>query len=145
MLNYIAIMGVQVKEIELHDYKTVTKIGCVGNGTIVAKDKDESHFIDYTAFDNTAKLIEGYIHKGDRFIIEGKLIQESWTNKTGEKRSKLKVLVSRVEIINTKAKTQENAENKAQNGNITEMEEKYYKNNKVDAKPAEEDTNSFPF
>ena len=56
--------------------------------------KNESSFFDLKIFGESAERFQKWYSKGDNLLIEGKLKQESWTDKTTQqKRSKFVVMV----------------------------------------------------
>ena len=62
--------------------------------------KEEVTFIDITAFDKQAEVIEKYFHKGKSILLEGRLKFDQWDDKnTGQKRSKLSVVLDRFEFV----------------------------------------------
>jgi single-strand DNA-binding protein len=62
--------------------------------------KDEVTFVDITAFDKQAELIGQYFQKGKGIHLEGRLKFDQWDDKnTGQKRSKLGVVLDRFEFI----------------------------------------------
>lgn len=61
---------------------------------------EEVTFVDCVAFGKTAEVINQYLTKGKPILIEGRLKFESWEDKrTGDKRSKLKVIVESFQFI----------------------------------------------
>ena len=73
--------------------------------------EDEAVFIDCAAFNRgdygkTADLVEQYLAKGSQVYLEGKLHLDKWDDKnTGEKRSKLKVVVDNIQFLDKKGET----------------------------------------
>jgi single-strand DNA-binding protein len=61
--------------------------------------KESTTFIDADAWGSTANLVANYLKKGSPCLIEGELKQDTWTDKDGQKRSKLKVVVSSVQFL----------------------------------------------
>lgn len=62
---------------------------------------EEPVFVDCTAFQRTAEVAGEYLRKGSSCLIEGKLKLEQW-EKDGQKRSKLKVIIERLQMIGGK-------------------------------------------
>lgn len=56
---------------------------------------DVASFIDVTAFGGTAKYVAGQ-HKGARMTVQGRLKQSSWTDKDGNKRSRIEIIAAEV-------------------------------------------------
>ena len=61
--------------------------------------RDETCFVDCTAFGKTAETINKYLSKGRPVFIEGRLTFDSWTGQDGTKRSKLKVTVENFQFL----------------------------------------------
>jgi len=55
--------------------------------------KDEVCFVELTAYGRQAEVINQYMSKGRPMLIEGHLRFSQWTNKEGQKRSKLDAVV----------------------------------------------------
>lgn len=61
------------------------------------KDKG-ADFFDCTAFGKQAEFAEKYLKKGMAILIEGSLRQDTWTDKNGQKRSSVGIVVNRHEF-----------------------------------------------
>ncbi len=55
--------------------------------------REETTFVDMTAFGRQAEVIAKYCSKGSGILVEGRLKLDQWETQTGEKRSKLNVIV----------------------------------------------------
>jgi single-strand DNA-binding protein len=56
--------------------------------------KEEVSFIDVDAFGRQAEVVAQYLKKGNPFLVEGRLKQDTWEDKnTHQKQSKLKVVL----------------------------------------------------
>jgi single-strand DNA-binding protein len=66
-----------------------------------AKEKQESvSFVDLKLWGTTAENFTKFFSKGKPVLVEGRIEQESWEDKTdGSKRSKLVVVVERFEFV----------------------------------------------
>ena len=70
------------------------------------------HFFDITAWAKTAELVSQYCRKGSSILVEGKLSQERWDDKTtGKKMSKVKIVAERVQFLNSKGQGQGGQDN----------------------------------
>lgn len=67
--------------------------------------EDYPNFVDCTMFGQRAQAISGYLRKGTKVSIEGKLHYSSW-ERDGQKRSKLEVLVDEIEFMTPPAQQQ---------------------------------------
>ncbi len=61
--------------------------------------REETCFVDCTAWKGTAGIVSQYCKKGTKVAIEGELKLDQWTAKDGGKRSKLTVTVKQVELL----------------------------------------------
>src|SRR3989339_2094157 len=72
--------------------------------------KDETCFVYITFFGKQAEICQKYVHKGDSIVIEGRLRQDSWEGKDGQKRSKLVVVGEKLHLMPKRGdKTSESA------------------------------------
>ncbi|MBN1385248.1 MAG: single-stranded DNA-binding protein [Elusimicrobia bacterium] len=65
--------------------------------------KDEACFVDITFFGKQAEICQNYVHKGDSILVEGRLKQDTWESKDGQKRSKLVVIGERLHLMPKKS------------------------------------------
>lgn len=64
--------------------------------------KDETTFVDIDSFGKQAEIVSKYFAKGRPIFIEGRLKLDSWESNTGEKRSKLVVVLESFQFIGNK-------------------------------------------
>jgi len=85
---------------------TICKFGIAVNRVFKNKDgerQEEVTFIDCDAFGKTAETISRFLQKGRGIHIEGRLKLDQWDDKTsGEKRSKLGVVVDSFQFVGGK-------------------------------------------
>ena len=60
--------------------------------------KDETCFVDVEMFGKLADICGKYLQKGSLLLVEGRLKQDTW-EKDGQKRSKLKVIGSGMQLM----------------------------------------------
>ena len=69
--------------------------------------RDETDFIDVTAFGRSAEIIQKHLHKGNPLFVEGRLKLDQWDDKqTGAKRSKLKVIAESMQFVGPRSQAQ---------------------------------------
>lgn len=61
--------------------------------------EDVPNFIDCIVFGQRAEALSRFISKGAKVSIDGKLHYNSWETKTGQRRSKLEVVVEEIEFL----------------------------------------------
>lgn len=67
--------------------------------TADGEQKEETTFIDIEAWGRTAELVGQYLTKGRGAFVEGRLKLDSWEDKEGQKRQKLKVVADTVQFL----------------------------------------------
>ena len=100
-MNRVILTGGIVREHELKDAGT-TKV--LNNCLAVKREfkKDETDFINITAFSKTAELINDYTSKGSKLLVTGRLQIDNYKDKDGNARTSAKVIVDRMEFIGAK-------------------------------------------
>jgi single-strand DNA-binding protein len=63
--------------------------------------EDYPNFIDCTMFGSRAESIAGFLSKGSKVAIEGKLRWSQW-EREGQKRSKLEVIIDEIEFLSSR-------------------------------------------
>lgn len=60
---------------------------------------EETTFVDVTLWGRTAEVASEYLSKGSPVLIEGRLKLDSWEGNDGQRRSKLRVVGERMQMI----------------------------------------------
>jgi len=60
---------------------------------------DEPVFVDVTLWERTAEVASEYLTKGSPVLIEGRLKLDTWQGTDGQKRSKLRVVCQRMQML----------------------------------------------
>lgn len=106
--NQVTLVGNTTRDIELRylqDGTAVCDVGLAVNEsykTQGGEKKEDVLFIDCTCWRKTAEIASEYLTKGSQVLLSGKLKQESWTDKDGNKRSKIKMVVDRLVMLGSK-------------------------------------------
>jgi len=80
----------------------VCDFGVATNRKWTSKDgqqREETCFVNCTAWGRQAEVIQKYLNKGRPIFIEGRLTYSSWEGPDGKKRSKLEVTVERFQFL----------------------------------------------
>lgn len=101
MLNQLILQGRLTKDVESRETASGVKFY---NFTLATdnRSKDESTFINCTAFDNVGANLVKYCGKGDMICVIGAIHQRNYITKEGEKRNVIEVLVDSVEFLQPK-------------------------------------------
>lgn len=105
-LNKVLLIGNLTRDPEIKYTPKGTAIAAFGlavnrNYTTEGGEKrEEVTFIELEAYARVAEIIGEYCKKGRPFFIEGRLKLDTWDDKqTGEKRSKMKVVVETMQLL----------------------------------------------
>jgi single-strand DNA-binding protein len=104
--NRVILLGNLTRDPELRYLQSGTAVADIGlavndryknsNGEWV----EEATFVDVTLWARSAEVAGEYLTKGSPVFIEGRLKMDTWDDKqTGQKRSKLKVVCERLQLI----------------------------------------------
>jgi single-strand DNA-binding protein len=111
MLNKILIEGNLAKE---PDYRAlpggggVCTLRLVNNNKYMSNGeiKEESTFVNVNVFGRQAENCRQYLSKGSHIIVEGKLRENRWTSRDGDKRSTIEITADTVHFM-SKSNNQE--------------------------------------
>jgi single-strand DNA-binding protein len=104
-VNKVMLMGNTTREPELRTLPsgtTVCDFAMATNRvykTTAGEEKQETVFIDCTAFGRTGEVIAEYCPKGRSLFVEGRLHYETWEDKNGNRRSRLSVIVENFQFV----------------------------------------------
>lgn len=106
-LNRVFLIGNLTRDPELRTTPKGTAISAFGlainrqTKDDAGNTRDETTFVDIEAWGKQGELVSKYLTKGSPCMIEGRLRLDSWEDKTsGQKRSKLKVVLDNVQFLN---------------------------------------------
>jgi single-strand DNA-binding protein len=107
--NKVLLMGNLTRDPELRHTPSnmaVANIGLAVNRryrTGEGEQREETTFVDCDVFGRTAEVMCQYLKKGSPVFVEGRLRLDEWNDKTsGDKRTKLKVVVENFQFLDSK-------------------------------------------
>ena len=107
-MNKIIILGNLTRDPQLSytpNQTAVVDFGMATNRKWKAQDgadREEVCFIDCRMFGKRAEVINKYVHKGEKLLVEGRLTFDSWEAQDGTKRTKHRINVENFEFISNK-------------------------------------------
>ncbi len=107
-VNKVFLMGNLTRDPQisyLPSQTAVCEIGLAINRNWTAQDgqkREEVTFVDCSAFGKTAETIGKYLKKGRPIFIEGRLKYDTWEDKEGKKRSRLRVVVDQFQFVDSR-------------------------------------------
>ena len=105
------IVGNLTRDVELRHIPSGTAVADIG---VAINDRekrgdewvDVTTFVDVTLWGRTAEVAAEFLSKGSPVLVEGKLRLETWNAKeSGEKRSKLKVVADKMQLLGSKGQS----------------------------------------
>ena len=117
MYNKTIIAGHLTRDIELKHIPSGTAIASSSIATTYKYgDKEETCFLEFTAFGKPAEILAQYIRKGSKVLLDGRLILEQWDDKnTGTKRSRHTLRVETFKFLDSKGDNNSGASNNSSN------------------------------
>ena len=114
-MNKVILNGNLCKDIELkytsNNTAVVSNTIAVKNDFKNAKGEYESQFINFVVYRNNAEFLNKYASKGTKVLLEGRLNNRSYDRQDGTKAYITEVVVERIELLGSPAKSGQNAEN----------------------------------
>ena len=104
-LNKVMLIGNLTRDPELKytpGNQAVCELGLAVNRKYRTKDNEEREevtFVDCEAWGKQAEVIKQYMTKGRPIFIEGRLKLDTWEDKEGGKRSKMRVVVENFQFL----------------------------------------------
>ena len=114
-LNKVMLIGRLTRDPEVRTFSNGGKVAKIGFAVNNRKKnqqtgqwEDDPVFLDIDAFNREtgrklADLVEQYLRKGNQVYIEGNLVLDQWTDKDGQKRSKLKIVLQDLQFLEPKS------------------------------------------
>lgn len=95
-MNTVMLMGRLTRDPESR--ATQSGVSVVRFSLAVNRPK-RADFINCVAFGRTAEVIQQYVFKGNRLLVEGEIRTGSYVDKAGQKRYTTEVMVNHIEFI----------------------------------------------
>lgn len=105
MFNKVILLGNLTRDVELRylpSGQCTAKIGLATTHKYKKSDgtpAEDTCFVDATLWGRTAEIANQYLKKGSPVLIEGRLVLESWTDQSGQKRSKHSITAESLKLI----------------------------------------------
>ena len=72
-------------------------------------DETTADFFNCTAFGKQGEFVEKYLKKGTKIVVTGRIQNDNYTNKDGQKVYSVQIIVEEIEFAESKASSQNNA------------------------------------
>ena len=99
-INQVIIMGRLTRDPEMRTTTTGKTIASFSLAVDRQGQDDQADFFDVTAWEKLGELVNQYLSKGRRCLVQGRLRQDSWDDKeTGKKRTRVEVVATDVTFL----------------------------------------------
>lgn len=99
-INNVILMGRLTRDPEMRSTQSGKSI--TSFSIAVDRGNEETDFFEITAWDKLAELVDKYLEKGRRVLVQGRLRQDTWDDKdSGKKRSKVGIVASDVTFLDS--------------------------------------------
>ena len=113
MYNKVIMIGNLTRDIEL---KYIPSGAAIAKGAIATshkfktqtgEQKEEVCFLDFSVFGKSAEILNQYVKKGSKVMVEGRLIFNRWTAQDGTNRSNHTLRVENFKFLDSKENNQQ--------------------------------------
>ena len=129
MYNKIVMIGHLTRDIELRILSSGTAVGKSSIATnhsyktASGEKKDEICFLEFDVFGKPAEIINQYVKKGHKILLEGRLVLQQWTAQDGSKRSKHSLRVESFKFMDNRGENQTQSQNSYNNNQKQEYKQ----------------------
>ena len=132
MYNKLIVIGNLTRDIEL---KYLPNSSAIAKGSIATthkyklqsgETKDEVCFIDFSVFGKGGEILNQYVRKGSKVMLEGRLVFEQWKAQDGSNRSRHTLRVEEFKFLDGKNDNQSNNSQTNNNSNQSSYNQQQY-------------------
>ena len=99
-INQVIIMGRLTRDPEMRTTPSGKSVTSFSLAVDRHGAEDQTDFFEITAWEKLGELVNQYLTKGRRCLVQGRLRQESWDDKeSGKKRSRVSIVASDVTFL----------------------------------------------
>ena len=99
-INQVILMGRLTRDPEMRTTASGKSVCSFSLAVDRAGQDDQADFFDVSAWEKTGELVNQYLSKGRRCLVQGRLRQDSWEDKeSGKKRSRVEVVAFDVTFL----------------------------------------------
>lgn len=115
-MNKVIMMGRLTRDPEIRysqgaNATAIASFSLAVDRRIKQEGQPEADFFSCTAFGKTAEFCEKYIKKGTKIVVVGRIQNDNYTNKEGQKVYSVRIMVEEMEFAESKAAQNANGQN----------------------------------
>ena len=113
-MNKVILMGRLTRDPEIRyssgaSQTAVARFSLAVDRRFKREGQPEADFFNCSAFGKTAEFAQNYLKQGTKVVVEGRIQNDNYTNKNGEKVYSVQIIVEAVEFAESKKAAGENA------------------------------------
>ena len=109
-MNKVILMGRLTKDPEYKNEGTgIARFGIAVDRRFKKEGSPDADFFNCTAFGKTSEFVEKYLKKGIKILLSGRIQNDNYTNKDGQKVSAVSIIVEEIEFAESKKAAEEPA------------------------------------
>lgn len=120
-MNKVILMGNLTRDPEIRysqgeNSLAIARFSIAVNRRFARQGDTDVDFFNCTAFGRQAEFVEKYFHQGSRMLLSGRVQNDNYTNKNGEKVYSVQIIAEEVEFAERKSTADANAAAGGQGG-----------------------------
>ncbi len=113
-MNKVILMGNLTRDPEIRysqgeNSLAIARFSIAVNRRFARQGDTDVDFFNCTAFGRQAEFVEKYFHQGSRMLLSGRVQNDNYTNKNGEKVYSVQIIAEEVEFAERKSTADSNA------------------------------------
>lgn len=106
MYNKVILIGNLTRDVEVRQTEGGTPVASFGIACNrkYGEGKEEVFFGEIVAWGKLAETCETYLSKGSKVLVEGRLKNETWQDKEGNKKTKTRIVAENIRFLDSKKK-----------------------------------------
>lgn len=118
-INIVFLIGRLTRDPEFRytaNQQAICKFSIANNRSYIAQGNkiEETSYFDIVVWAKLAEVCNEYLKKGKQIAVEGRLVQNRWTDQEGKTRSKVEIVASNVQFLSAPVSGQNQMNNNAQ-------------------------------
>lgn len=113
-MNKVILMGNLTRDPEIRysqgdNSLAIARFSIAVNRRFSRQGDTDTDFFNCTAFGRQAEFVEKYFHQGSRMLLSGRIQNDNYTNKNGEKVYSVQIIAEEIEFAERKSTVDSNA------------------------------------
>ena len=99
-MNKVILMGRLTRDVEMYGQKSKVAIFCLAVDRKYGE--DETDFFNCVSFGKQAEFVEKYLKKGAKILLSGRLQNNNYEDKQGNKVTSTQIITEEIEFVESK-------------------------------------------